>query len=328
MGQVLQCPIPSNEVNRLKSLYSYDILDTLPEVEFDTLTRLAANALKMPAAVIGLMDSDRIWIKSKIGLDVPQLDRKIAFCAHAIMRPDEVLVSENLAEDSRFVSNPLVAQSPHLRFYAGASLTNQEGYALGAIAVVDVIPRVLNDVEKAMLKDFANLVMLAIESRKAANVLQTFAMTDQLTGLANRVQFERVLNAEISHARRTHTSFKLLMMDLDNFKAVNDTYGHAAGDEVLKQFAQRMLGQLRVEDLFARLGGDEFGLLVRGDCDQYRDAIVARMNQAISAPIQLSNGKEVSIGVSIGSVVYTDEISSVGAMLAIADESLYQDKRG
>jgi diguanylate cyclase (GGDEF)-like protein len=327
MGQVLQCPIPANENGRLQSLYSYDILDSLPDVDFDTLTRLAANALKMPAAVIGLMDSDRLWFKSKIGLGVPQLDRQIAFCAHAIMQPEEVLVSEDLLQDARFIHNPLVTQVPHLRFYAGAPLINQEGYALGTIAVADVTPRTISESDKMMLKDIANLVILAIESRKAAGLLQQFAMTDQLTRLANRVQFERVLNAEISLARRSGISFKLFLMDLDNFKAVNDTFGHAAGDEVLKQVSERMLAQLRTEDLVARLGGDEFGLLVRGDCDQYRETIASRMIQAVSAPMQLSNGKEVSIGVSIGSVVYSDDVNSMSALLAVADESLYQHKR-
>ena len=327
MSQVMQCPIPANEAGRLQSLYSYHILDTLPEVEFDTLARLATNALNVPAAVIGLMDTDRLWFKSKIGLNVPQLDRQIAFCAHAIMQPEEVLVSEDLLQDARFIQNPLVTQAPHLRFYAGAPLINKDGYALGTIAIADVSPRALSESDKLMLKDFANLVISAVENRKTANLLQQLAMTDQLTGLANRMQFERVLNAEISHARRSGESFKLFLMDLDNFKTVNDTHGHAAGDEVLKQVAERMLGQLRTEDLLARLGGDEFGLLVRGDCDHYRDTIASRMAQTISAPIQLSSGQQVSIGVSVGSVVHSNAFDSLSALLAVADESLYQDKR-
>jgi diguanylate cyclase (GGDEF)-like protein len=178
-----------------------------------------------------------------------------------------------------------------------------------------------------MLKDLASLVVSTMENRKATGVLQQFAMTDQLTGLANRVQFERVVNAEISRARRSGLSFKLFLMDLDNFKSVNDTYGHAAGDEVLKAVSERMLAQLRTEDLVARLGGDEFGLIVCGDCDTYREAIASRMIQAISAPIALANGKEVSIGVSIGSVVYSDTTNTITDLLAEADDSLYQHKR-
>ena len=92
MTDNIECPIPENEGQRLRALRSYDILDTEPEMDFDTLTRVAIQALSTPAGVIGLMDADRLWFKSQIGIGVPQLDRKIAFCAHAIMKPDEPLV--------------------------------------------------------------------------------------------------------------------------------------------------------------------------------------------------------------------------------------------
>src|SRR5487761_2755626 len=140
-------PFPTDEVQRLRAVRSYDILDTHPEMDFDTLTRVAAHALNTPAAVIGLMDSDRMWFKSKIGLEVPQLDRKIAFCAHAIMRPGELLVVDDLARDAVFRDNPLVTQAPYLRFYAGAPLIDCNGYALGTIAVVDTRPRVFAEAQ-------------------------------------------------------------------------------------------------------------------------------------------------------------------------------------
>jgi diguanylate cyclase (GGDEF)-like protein len=327
MRQSVSCPVPANEPQRVASLYAYDILDSLPEMDFDTLASVAANALKMPAAVIGLMDSERLWFKSQIGLGVTHLDRSIAFCAHAIMRPDEVLVSEDLTKDARFVHNPLVTNAPNLRFYAGAPLINQQGYALGTIAVADTQPRTLSDAEKQLLKDFAKLVILAIESRKTATQLQKLAMTDQLTGLPNRVHFERVLNAEISHAKRSKIPFKLYLMDLDNFKWINDTFGHPAGDEVLQEVSQRMLNEIRAEDLLARLGGDEFGLIVRGDCSQFKDTITSRMAYAVSAPLTLSNGNEVNIGMSIGSVAFSDSVDSIGELLGVADELLYQQKR-
>ena len=112
----MQCSIPGNEAQRLQAVHSYDILDTPPELDFDTLTRVAAHAFNTPAAVIGLMDSDRLWFKSQLGLGVPQLDRQIAFCAHAIMRPDEPLVVEDLRQDHRFQRNPLVTQPPTCAF--------------------------------------------------------------------------------------------------------------------------------------------------------------------------------------------------------------------
>jgi hypothetical protein len=90
--QNIQCPIPSNELDRLSAVRAYEILDSQPEVDFDALTRLAANALNMPAAVIGMMDANRLWFKSQLGLGVPQLDRQIAFCAYAVLNPEGILV--------------------------------------------------------------------------------------------------------------------------------------------------------------------------------------------------------------------------------------------
>ena len=166
----MQCPIPSNEIQRLQAVSSYNILDTLPEVNFDTLTRVTATALNMPVAVIGFMDSDRLWC---------------------------------LRQDLRFQHNPLVTNPPNLRFYAGAPLIDSQGYALGTIAVVDTKPRLFGLAQRDMLSDFSTLVITAIEIRYRANLLGNLAMTDHLTGLANRAQFESTLNAEIAHSKRT-----------------------------------------------------------------------------------------------------------------------------
>ena len=129
-GSMIGCPIPDNELQRLRAVRSYEILDTPPEVDFDTLTRVATQALGTPAGVIGLMDADRLWFKSQLGLGVPQLDRQIAFCAHALMKPGEALIVEDLRQDPRFRNNPLVTQEPHLRFYAGVPLIDRDGYCL------------------------------------------------------------------------------------------------------------------------------------------------------------------------------------------------------
>ena len=105
------CPFPENEAQRLEAVRSCNILDTPPEVDFDALTRVAAHSFDTPVAVVGLMDSDRLWFKSKLGLEVPQLDRRIAFCAHALMLPDQLLVVEDLTRDPCFMDNPLWSQA-------------------------------------------------------------------------------------------------------------------------------------------------------------------------------------------------------------------------
>lgn len=322
----IERPIPENEALRLRALRSYDILDTEPEVDFDTLTRVAIQALATPAGVIGLMDAERLWFKSQIGIGVPQLDRKIAFCAHAIMKPDEPLVIEDLTNDPRFQNNPLVTQAPNLRFYAGAPLIDRDGFALGTIAVVDTQPRPFNQEQRALLTDLSTLVITALESRHRANLLGLLAMTDYLTGLANRAEFERTVNSEISHAKRTGEPFSVLFMDLDNFKAINDTYGHAAGDEVLIEVAERMIEQVRTEDLLARFGGDEFGAFVRQESDDSIEALAHRIIEAVRKPITLSTGKTVNVGISIGITTYSDSIDSLTTLLAQADQALYMAK--
>lgn len=324
---VNNCPIPENEPQRLRALRSYEILDSQPEVDFDTLTRVAIHALGTPAGVIGLMDAKRLWFKSQIGLGVPQLDRQIAFCAHAIMQPGEPLIVEDLQKDSRFKGNPLVTQAPHLRFYAGAPLIDRGGFALGTIAVVDVEPRKFGDAQIELLRDLSALVITALENRHRAKLLGQLAMTDHLTGLPNRIQFERTLNSEMAHARRMSESFTVLFMDLDGFKVVNDTFGHHAGDEVLCEVARRIEKLVRAEDLLARFGGDEFGIFMRQCGDNTSESLANRIVDAVFTPITLSTGLKVTIGISIGIASYADGVDTVETLLELADQALYKAKR-
>jgi len=325
--EIIQCPIPPNEADRLQAVRAYDILDSQPEVDFDTLTRLATNALNMPAAVIGLMDADRLWFKSELGLGVPQLDRQIAFCAYAVMSPQELLIVEDLQLDPRFKDNPLVTQPPYLRFYAGAALVDPKGYALGTIAVVDTSPRTFSDTQGLMLKDLSKLVITALESRYRALLLENLAMTDHLTGLANRARFERTVSSEIAHFRITGKPFTVFYMDLDNFKIVNDTYGHSAGDEVLVEVARLISQQVRTEDLPARLGGDEFGIFMRDGNKGLAESLAKRIVESVTQPITLTTGHQVSIGISIGVATYSESTQTIDSLMTLADQALYIDKR-
>jgi diguanylate cyclase (GGDEF)-like protein len=320
-------PIPDYEVQRLDSVRAYEILDTPPEVEFDALTRLASHTFNTPAAVVGLMDSDRVWFKSQLGLGVPQLDRQIAFCAHAIMQPDQALIVEDLQTDPRFSSNPLVTLAPHLRFYAGIPIVNSAGHALGTFAVVDSKPRNFCEAQRNAMHDFSTLAMTALESRRRELRLGRLATTDYLTGLANRAEFERAIHAEMARSNRSMAPFALLFMDLDGFKVVNDRLGHAAGDEVLREVARRLAEQVRTEEVLARLGGDEFGLVMRLGNGESPEALVMRIHEAVMTPILLSTGNAVSVGISAGFAVYKGASLTASDLLEQADQALYQAKR-
>lgn len=327
MQAAQECPMPENESQRLTSLYSYGILDTEPEPEFEALTRVAAHTFSTPVALVALMDMDRLWFKSKLGITVPQLDRKIAFCAHAIMSPSEPLIVNDLKSDLRFVNNPLVAGAPHLRFYAGAPLLDEYGNALGTLAVLDAQPRNIDDAQRACLSDFATLVMTALQSRKRANTMQQFALTDYLTGVPNRAKFDMVNAAEMSHAGRTGVPYSLFCMDLNGFKQINDRYGHAAGDHVLTVIANRLSQSLRQGDLLARLGGDEFGVVAR-DCNQESAAIIAkRFTDACRTTITLPDGQHVHVGISVGTATSSTGFRDPAKLLQAADQALYVSKR-
>ena len=256
MNTTTPCTPPDNEEERLRVVRSYEILDTPPELDFDALARLACHSFQTPIAVVALMDANRLWFKSKIGLDIPQLDRKIAFCSHTVLRPDFPLVIPDLAEDRRFLFNPLVCEDPHLRFYAGCPIVDKAGFVLGTVAVLDTTPRSFTDAQAEALRDVATLAYTAIRSRMLLLEMHRLSQSDHLTGIPNRASFDHELVTHFSAAVRNGETFCLMTLDLEGFERVNDTRGRHAGDDVLREVARRLSSTLRASERLFR------GLLV------------------------------------------------------------------
>lgn len=158
--------IPANEAERLRELFSFNILDTIEEADFDALTRLASQICGTPIALVSIIDSSRQWFKSHHGIDAQETPREYAFCAHAINSPDEMLVVPDATADERFHDNPLVTGDPHVIFYAGCPLVSNNGFPLGTLCVIDHRPRELSEEQLQAVSDVARQVVNLLELRR------------------------------------------------------------------------------------------------------------------------------------------------------------------
>lgn len=315
-------PLPPYEQERLAALRSYEVLDTGAEAAFDNLVDFAAKIARTPVALISLLDAERQWFKARHGLDVQETHRDLAFCAHAILDPGGMLVVEDARRDPRFADNALVTGAPDIRFYAGVPLVNPQGHALGTLCVLDREPRAMDAQQREALVRLAETVGTTLELRRAMRQVRAMALTDALTGIANRPAFLDGLDRAIARQRRHGEPFSLLYLDLDGFKRVNDVLGHVVGDEVLRRVAEVLVAELRREDLAARIGGDEFAVLLAG-----ADADGAHAGERIRAAVKrCMDAHGWPVTASVGVVTFLATPDDVSEALAAADELMYGAK--
>ena len=166
---MMKPPLPADEYERLATLRELEVLDTAPDQALDDITALATQVCGTPIALVSLIDAQRQWFKSKVGVSLSEAPRDVAFCAHAILEPDTIMVVEDTLLDHRFDDNPLVQGDPHIRFYAGAPLVTSDGYALGTLCAIDHQPRVLSAQQLDSLRLLARQTSRLLEHERVVN---------------------------------------------------------------------------------------------------------------------------------------------------------------
>lgn len=205
---MIPAPIPANEAERLAALARYDILDTAAEVEFDDFTWLASQICGTSIALISLVDADRQWFKSRVGLDAAETSRDVAFCSHAVLGPD-IFEVPDASKDGRFADNPLVTGAPDIRFYAGSPLTTPAGLRLGTLCVIDRVARSLSAQQRESLARLGRQVVAQLELRLAKKELEErLALQEQAEDKIKTLHADLKHHAsQIEQANRELTDF-------------------------------------------------------------------------------------------------------------------------
>lgn len=338
--------IPDNEDERLQALHAQGLLDSDAEEAFDDLVAIAVAVCGVPMGAVSLVDAERQWFKARIGLEETQTSRELSFCGHAILDPHDLLVVPDALRDERFRDNPRVTGEPGIRFYAGAPLLDAGGLAVGALCVMDREPRRLAAYQLEALQALSRQVSVLLELRRVTRDLQLqlqerrwyetqlrrlnaelelrnadldeLARRDELTGLCNR----RALGLALAQALAGSDAFCMALLDIDHFKAVNDSHGHAAGDEVLAAVAKALQAAAAQQGVLARYGGEEFAWLLAEDDDARMRACCERLREAVATA-----SPAMPVTVSIG-FTRSEPGDSVAEVMQRADRALYAAKRG
>ena len=315
--QLMDDPKLTDEAARLAALRRYEVLDTEPEAPFDKITALVRSVLGLPISIISLIDAKRQWLTSVLGPLPKEMPREFSFCAHTI-RTRAPLVICNALADKRFAQNPAVIGSPYIRGYLGVPLETPDGYNIGALCAIDVVPREFSPQEIETLKSFAAIAVDELELRNLARL-------DQLTGAVTRRSFLEEVGQAIGRLKRYDHQSSIIMFDIDHFKRINDSYGHSAGDAVLRAVGAACNALSRDCDSFGRLGGEEFAVLLP---DTANGALAAaeRYRETL-ATLVIPGYPALSITASFG-IASLIPGANTEQWIAMADDALYAAKRG
>ena len=306
--------IPHNELERLAVLKRLNILDTKAENRFDRYTRLATQLFGVPYSFIGLVDAQRQWFKSSQGISLSEIPRSLSLCTHTILQ-NEIFEVQDMLKDTRFAKHPLTQGESQIRFYAAMPIAPVEGLNLGTFCIMDSQPRALSAEHKQCLKDLASL---------ASDEMILFL--DDFTGLTNRRGFSLIAQPVISASHRSNGISTVVMLDLDDFKEINNKYGHQEGDRALKIFSDVMREEFRDSDVVSRFGGDGFAVLLANSNEKDAKYSLIRLQQKLDVIMQSENSQyRLSFCAGVIETV-RQKAPLIDEMIAYAYDRLYEDK--
>lgn len=302
---------------RLDAVTDMHLLERIGDPVLTRLTRLAQSVTGASAAAVHIFDER--YQRRIAGVGVPLVDHpeEDSMCRLVVLSGTRIITSDATTEErfaySSFVQDPVTP----IRFYAAIPLL-VGGVAIGTLCAFDSEPRELSDDQIALLEDIAELARAHVELVKVASDLGEAATLDPLTGTVNRVIFDDRLAQALARRKRHQTRVLVAVIDLNDFKALNDTHGHERGDAALQWVATQLQNGVRSEDTVGRLGGDEFGLVAEVSNGSF-DALLGQIARA-------PEGFEPGFTLSVGAVLAKDD-EAVDAVLRRADEAMYAAKR-
>jgi diguanylate cyclase (GGDEF)-like protein len=304
-----------SESARLRALERYDILDTPREEPFDRIAQLIRAIFGVPIGIVSMIDAHRQWYKAATGMASSEADLKTTFCRFALTGTAPLIVPDATC-DARFSDNPHVVGAPHVRFYAGMPLRTKDGFNIGTICAIGHEPKEFSAQQAEILARLADIVMDELELRQRA-------ATDSLTGVLSRRAFKDEGGRMFALARRHDQPLAALILDIDHFKSINDSHGHAAGDKVIADVARACQAQLRSTDLIGRLGGEEFAVLLPHTDHATAHAISEKVRLAVGR-LEFGTGQKVTASLGVAELAGSDD--DLDTLLAHADSAMYEAK--
>ena len=328
---------PFDELQRLHSLKTLNLLYTPIDKSFERITRLVKTFFQIPIVAISLIDEEVQWFKSIQGLDICDTARDVSFCGHAILQ-DDIFIINDAFSDLRFIDNPLVKSEPSIRFYAGYPIRSIDGYKIGTLCLIDSKPREYTQEQLNTLKEFAGIVEDIIHNQKQTWTHNLFineldevkrkSLIDPLTRVWSKKAIEQFLVKKLILSKAQNQNFGLSLINIDDFKLINDNYGHLAGDVVLREATKILLDCLRKYDILGRWGEEGFIAIVETNDAKILKLILDRARKEVAkTPINFE-GHNISISCTAGLVsVEPLKFETISKLISLAETTLYQGKK-